>query len=129
MSVIKSFSVGKGDMFYIRHGTANFTVIDCCLPDGRSGEILDEIEEKQKGTIDGLSRTKRFISTHPDQDHISGLERFDDRFGYVNFYAVKNKATKSDETADFKRYKKLRDSEESLLHQAGDSSSVAQPGR
>ena len=107
MSVIKSFSVGNGDMFYIRHGSANFTVIDCCLPDDRRDEILDEIEEKQKGTVDGLGRIKRFISTHPDQDHISGLERFDDRFGYVNFYAVKNKATKSDETTDFKRYKEL----------------------
>lgn len=109
MSVIKSFSVGKGDMFYIRHGTANFTVIDCCLPPDRSDEILNEIEEKQKGTVNGLGRIRRFISTHPDQDHISGLERFDDRFGYVNFYAVKNKATKTKETADFKRYKELRD--------------------
>ena len=52
MSVIKSFSVGNGDMFYIRHGSANFTVIDCCLPDDRSDEILDEIEEKQKGTVE-----------------------------------------------------------------------------
>lgn len=119
MSVIKSFSVGNGDMFYIRHGSANFTVIDCCLPDDRRDEILDEIEEKQKGTVDGLGRIKRFISTHPDQDHISGLERFDDRFGYVNFYAVKNKATKSDETTDFKRYKELRDGEKAYYIKRG----------
>ena len=119
MSVIKSFSVGNGDMCYIRHGTANFTVIDCCLPDDRSNEILDEIEEKQKGTVAGPGRIKRFISTHPDQDHISGLERFDDRFGYVNFYAVKNKATKSDETADFKRYKKLRGGEKAYCIKQG----------
>ncbi len=119
MSVIKSFSVGKGDMFYIRHGTANFTVIDCCLPDDRSGEILDEIEEKQKGTVNGLGRIRRFISTHPDQDHISGLERFDDRFGYVNFYTVKNKATKSKETADFKRYKTVRDGEKAYYIEKG----------
>lgn len=33
---------------------------------------------------------------------------YDDRFSIVNFYAVKNKATKSDETEDFKRYKSLR---------------------
>ena len=111
MSIVKSLAVGNGDMFYIRHGSANFTVIDCCLPDDRSDEILDEIEEKQKGTVDGQGRIQRFISTHPDQDHISGLKRFDDRFGYVNFYAVENNATKDDETHDFKRYKKLRDSE------------------
>ena len=119
MSVIKSFSVGNGDMFYIRHGSANFTVIDCCLPDDRRDEILDEIDEKQKGRVDGLKRIKRFVSTHPDQDHISGLKRFDDRFGYVNFYAVKNKATKGDETADFKRYKKLRDGEKAYYIKRG----------
>jgi len=33
MSEIKSFSVGEGDMFYIRHNTDNFTTIDCCLSD------------------------------------------------------------------------------------------------
>ena len=36
MSIIKSFSVTDtngepGDMFYIQHGTSNFTIIDCCL--------------------------------------------------------------------------------------------------
>lgn len=131
MSLIKSFSVGNGDMFYIRHGSANFTVIDCCLPDDRADAILDEIEEQQKGTVNGLGRVKRFISTHPDQDHISGLERFDDRFGYVNLYFVKNQATKSNGTADFKRYKKLRDGDKAYyakreitrrwINEAGDS--------
>ena len=29
MSIIKSFSVGEGDMFYIQHNSDNFTVIDC----------------------------------------------------------------------------------------------------
>ncbi len=115
MTIVKSLAVGNGDMFYIRHGSANFTVIDCCLPDDRSEEILDEIEEKQKGTVGGQGRIQRFISTHPDQDHISGLKRFDDRFGYANFYAVENNATKGDETEDFKRYKKLRDSEKAYF--------------
>ena len=31
MSIIKSFSVGDGDMFYIHHGSDSFTIIDCCL--------------------------------------------------------------------------------------------------
>ena len=34
---------------------------------------------------------------------------YDDRFRIVNFYVVKNQATKSEETEDFKRYKSLRD--------------------
>jgi hypothetical protein len=30
MSIVKSFSVGDGDMFYIKHNSDNFTTIDCC---------------------------------------------------------------------------------------------------
>ena len=29
MSIIKSFSVGNGDMFYIEHNSDNFSVVDC----------------------------------------------------------------------------------------------------
>ena len=104
MSIVKSLAVGNGDMFYIRHNSDNFSVIDCSLPGDRKDEILREIAEQRDGK--GICR---FISTHPDQDHISGLVSYDDRFGIVNFYVVKNKATKSEETADFKRYQSLRD--------------------
>ena len=104
MTLVKSFSVGNGDMFYIRHRSDNFSVIDCSLPDDRKDEILDEITDQSAG-----KEICRFISTHPDQDHISGLLSYDDRFGIVNFYVVKNNATKSEETEDFKRYKSLRD--------------------
>ena len=31
MSIVKSLSVGEGDMFYIKNNTDNFTVIDCCI--------------------------------------------------------------------------------------------------
>ena len=91
-------------MFYIQHGNDNFSIIDCSLPDDREDEILDEIAAAQEGK--GITR---FISTHPDQDHLQGLVQLDDRFELLNFYVVKNEATKSDETVDFKRYKKLRD--------------------
>ena len=37
----------------------------------------------------------------------------------MNFYAVKNKATKSEETADFKRYKDLRDGEKTYYIKRG----------
>lgn len=104
MSIVKSLAVGNGDMFYIRHNSDNFSVIDCSLPNDRKDEILDEIEDKNAGK--GICR---FISTHPDNDHIKGLVGYDDRFDILNFYAVKNKATKSEENEDFKRYKSLRD--------------------
>ena len=104
MSIVKSLAVGNGDMFYIRHNSDHFSVIDCSLPDSRRDEILNEIAKQRVG-----KRFNRFISTHPDQDHISGLVSFDDRFRILNFFVVKNKATKSNETEDFKRYKRLRD--------------------
>ena len=67
MSIIKSFSVGsgdiKGDMFYIDHGSDNFTVIDCCLEEHDREDIVGEI--KTKSSFKGITR---FISTHPDAD-------------------------------------------------------------
>ncbi len=109
MSRIKSFSVGNGDMFFIDHNSDNFTIIDCCLHDDNEDSILDEVSS--------LSRRKgisRFISTHPDEDHIHGLTKLDDRINILNFYCVKNDATKSDESDDFKRYCKLRDSDKAF---------------
>ena len=104
MSIVKSLAVGNGDMFYIQHNSDSFSVIDCSLPGDRRGEILNEIAEQR-----GEKRICRFISTHPDQDHIYGLVSYDNRFSIVNFYVVKNMAKKSEETEDFKHYKSLRD--------------------
>ena len=68
MSIIKSFSVGNGDMFYIKHNTDSFTIIDSCLCDENCHKIVSELktESAGKGII-------RFISTHPDDDHIGGF--------------------------------------------------------
>ena len=106
MSVIKSFSVGNGDLFYINHGSDNFTVIDCNLQDDKKEEIMDEISSL--GSSKGIMR---FISTHPDEDHFHGIEYFNERFPIINFYCVKNEATKSEETTSFKHYCELRDAE------------------
>ncbi len=109
MSTIKSFSVGNGDLFYINHNSDNFTIIDCNLQDEKKEAIMDEICKvgKNKGIM-------RFISTHPDEDHFHGIEYFDERFSIINFYCVKNEATKSDETTSFKHYCGLRDGEKSF---------------
>lgn len=105
MSIVKSFSVGNGDMFYINHNSDNFTTIDCCLTDDVKDDILEEI--KDESSEKGITR---FISTHPDDDHIKGLVDFEDEVGIWNFYRVDNDTTKKGtETDDFKRYKKLRD--------------------
>jgi beta-lactamase superfamily II metal-dependent hydrolase len=104
MSVIKSYCVGNGDMFHIEHNSDNFTIIDCCLDEDTTKPILAEIAKLQAKV--GITR---FISTHPDEDHIQGLDALDDKIGIANFYCVKNKATKKDATESFKRYCALRD--------------------
>ncbi len=112
MSTIKSFSVGNGDMFYIKHESDNFTVIDCHLNDEKTNElIIDEIirESKDKGI-------QRFISTHPDEDHIKGLIELDKKWGIQNFYCVKNEADKNEPSEDFKKYCELRDSEKKAYY-------------
>ena len=104
MSIIKSFSVGNGDMFYIKHGSSNFTIIDCNIDDENEKSILDEIVTEKSG-----KDITRFISTHPDEDHLHGLKKLDDKIGIVNFYCVENEATEEDETEDFNHYCALRD--------------------
>ena len=110
MSKVKSFSVGNGDMFYINHGSDNFTTIDCSLSDENKEDIVDELKEESKNK--GITR---FISTHPDEDHLMRLNYLDDNLPIQNFYCVENEATKKDETDGFKRYKKLRDGKKSYF--------------
>lgn len=46
MSIVKSFSVGDGDMFYIDHNSDNFTTIDCCYSDDENKETNLYINER-----------------------------------------------------------------------------------
>ena len=110
MSKIKSLSVGNGDMFYICHGSDNFTMIDCSLSADNRQRIVAELKRERRGR--GVIR---FISTHPDQDHIGGLAFLDGQMEILNFYCVKNAATK-EETTDFKRYRELRDHRKKAFH-------------
>ena len=114
MSIIKSFSFPdrsteiRGDMFYIEHNNGTFSVIDCYLkkegtPNGRMNEIIQEIKEQSSGQI------SRFISTHPDQDHIAGLEILDSKWPIVNFYSVPNAIPQDKGNLSLMKYIELRD--------------------
>ena len=110
--IIKSFAVRDengqpGDMFYIKHGSSNFTIIDCCIVSDNREEIVQEIIRESKN-----KDITRFISTHPDEDHICGLPYLDEKINILNFYCVDNKATKSDPSESFEHYCKLRDNKE-----------------
>lgn len=104
--MVLSYAVGNGDMFSIRHNSDNFSIIDCSMSVENRDWILKELKTQAKSK--GISR---FISTHPDQDHMMGLKFLDENLPIWNFYCVDNKATKSDETDDFKHYCNLRDGE------------------
>ncbi|MCY4384884.1 MAG: hypothetical protein OXE44_17260 [Nitrospinae bacterium] len=109
MSIVHSYAVGDGDMFSIRHNSDNCTIIDCSISEGNENRLLKEIDKQREGK--GITR---FISTHPDQDHLEGLVALDDHINILNFYVVNNSATKEVETNDFKRYKKLRDGDKAF---------------
>ena len=111
MSIVKSFSVGDGDMFYIKHGIDSFTMIDCCLSEDDKDMITGEIKSQASGK--GIVR---FISTHPDDDHIRGLVDLDDAMKILNFYCVANETIKADPTDDFNRYCNLRNDGKKAFH-------------
>lgn len=114
MTIVKSFSVGNGDMFYIKHNSDNFTIIDCKLSDETADEIIEELRAQSKNK--GITR---FICTHPDQDHFGGIELLDDAMPIVNFYVVKNQAVKDVDTKSFERYCALRDSDKAFYIHKG----------
>lgn len=106
-SIVKSYSFPeggiRGDMYYIKHNSNNFTVIDCFLKDGdgknaRKDEIIKDIKQESGGRI------CRFISTHPDNDHIAGIECLDDLWGITNFYAVENNRPEDKGDVNLTRY-------------------------
>ena len=104
MSIIKSYSVDKGDMFYIKTDK-NLIIIDTCLPIEKQTEILKELKD-----ISTNKEKTNFISTHADEDHIHGLEILQDHNIFKNFFCVKNQVNKEKPTISFKKYCELRDS-------------------
>lgn len=112
MSVVKSYSfpVGdiRGDCFYIQHDSSNFTIIDCYLKDGgdascRKDEIINEILAASKGRI------RRFISSHPDTDHIVGIEELNKVWPIKNFYAVENDVPSDRNNPSLEKYLELKE--------------------
>lgn len=104
MALVKSFSVGNGDMYYIRHNSSNFTIIDCCLSATNRETIINEIFAQSRD-----KDITRFISTHPDDDHFRGIECLDRALNLNNFYCSPNNARKFQVTPSFVHYCKMRD--------------------
>jgi beta-lactamase superfamily II metal-dependent hydrolase len=114
MARIKSYSVAQGDMFCIRHGSDSFTIIDCDLTEQNAGPIIADLRGLSAGK--GISR---FICTHPDDDHFGGIHLLDRSMPIVNFYCVRNQATKDTESESFQHYCQLRDSNKAFYISKG----------
>lgn len=91
-------------MFFIKHNSGSFTIIDCDLSDEDAEAVIDELKEQSAN-----APIKRFMSTHPDDDHFGGIERLDDAMPISNFYVVKNNARKPQDTISLRRYRALRE--------------------
>lgn len=90
-------------MTYITHNSSNFSIIDCNLHEDNKDLILEDIKKLSKN-----KKITRFISTHPDEDHIHGIESLFN--GLVqNFYLVDNNVKKNEKTKSFEKYEELRD--------------------
>lgn len=103
-------------MFYIRHNSDNFTIIDCCLNEANKRLIVSELRSRSED-----KNIIRFIATHPDDDHIGGLVYLDDQLSLTNFYCGSNSARKKIEcwTNDFGRYCALRDGDKAFKFSKG----------
>ena len=93
---------------------ADFTIIDCCMDDSTRADIVAELKRQRR-----RQGVTRFISTHPDDDHLRGLVYLDDQLDLLNFYCVRNAAIKEEPTDDFERYCSLRKSEKAFYLSVG----------
>jgi beta-lactamase superfamily II metal-dependent hydrolase len=110
MSIVRSWWVGDGDMFNIIHDNLTYTTIDCCMDEENRETIVAILRAQSSGS----TTISRFISTHPDDDHIRGLEYLNTQLPISNFYCVNNEAMKPDEAEDFIKYCKLRNGDKAF---------------
>lgn len=131
MGIFHFLNVLNGDCSIVEHPSGNVTVID--VNNAGSDDTIREALRKGLGVLGNYHQknnpvdpitylTKRggksvfrFILTHPDMDHMGGIERFFEVFAPVNFWDTDNIEEKdfggpsphSDD--DWRFYKKLRD--------------------
>jgi competence protein ComEC len=139
MPRVHFLNVKNGDCSIIQHGSGHVTVIDVCnayietVQQEASSRALRSLSEKgvlgnfnQKEYPDnpitylrdrGIESVFRFIVTHPDMDHLDGVEAFFSVFSPFNLWDTDNNVEKESwndlgcyAENDWEFYKKLRDS-------------------
>lgn len=104
MSKIYFLNVKEGDCTWIHHDSGRNTVIDICNGNNHDYSVLNENNYGQKDyptnpiyflhthfVKDG--DIFRFILTHPDMDHMDGIQNLFNYFHPVNFWDTDNKKT------------------------------------
>lgn len=136
MAVIHYLNVKQGDCSIIQHNTGHVSVIDVCnaSADTPRARLLEQMEkaarQRPSGNYQqkhhpvnpilylkehGVSSVFRFILTHPDMDHMDGIEAFFREFKPTNFWDTDNTCEKDFEEGspynpdDWEFYKRLRD--------------------
>ena len=105
MGIIKSFTVGKGDIFYIKHNRSNYTTIDCFLSNENIDGVMNEISNKARS-----QSITRPISTHPNDGYVYGLEYPEKKVVIANFYCSVDETTQKGQKDSLHKYCDLKDS-------------------
>lgn len=140
MARVHFLNVEEGDCSIIQHDNGDVTMIDVCSAKAPEPELVkgmktfsdaSESVSIPKGNFHqkynpenpvtylhnlGVTSIFRYIQTHPDMDHMDGLQYISEQFSILNFWDTPNKKiqdfegnSKYDEN-DWKCYQKLRKS-------------------
>ena len=136
MPIIHCLTVGQGDCTLIEHGSGRLSMIDICggntkrmnLQAGLRASLIDvkgnfRMCSYPTNPLDYIAENRfteiwRFISTHPDMDHLDGFDALMNSFSVNNFWDQGARKKKPDFSgshyteADWDRYVKVRDGKE-----------------
>ena len=137
MATLHFLNAREGDCSFIQHDSGRVTVIDVC-----NAKPIDTTEEARLALMakaergvtgnfqqkkypanpiaymghHGISSVFRYVQTHPDMDHMDGVEAFFTEFDPINFWDTDNNKEMASpwdspryREEDWKFYKNLRD--------------------
>lgn len=138
MPTIHFLNVKEGDCSIIEHYSGHKSVIDVCNakpPEPIAEAVAAEFAKAERGISGNFQQKKwpvnpisymrehgitsifRYLQTHPDMDHMDGIEALFDEFSPINFYDTDNTKEMPRSSwqgspyreSDWKFYKQLRD--------------------
>ena len=128
MAKIHFLNVDEGDCSIIQHDNGHVTMIDICCGNiekqqKTAEQIIKEAAEGLRGNFNqkahptnpvdylknlNINQIFRYIQTHPDMDHMDGLNNLFNNFSILNFWDTENSKTQDfDENGKSGRYLKI----------------------